>query len=90
MQRTRTEFIEAFKHDLAGMLIEALTTKGPDCPLTSAQLGVKAMGLIAKSETRLGQMYDYLAPPPKSEPPQPIQPKAEVKPPQVKPQERKP
>lgn len=66
--KSKQEFIERWKHDLGGMLLDASTVgaKGPALSLWVA-------GIMEKVERRLGQYYDDLAPvePIKPEPKQP-------------------
>lgn len=67
MRRTREEFIERWKHDLIGMMIEAMSMKGD-----AVAKGMLAEAISDKIKFRLGQYWDDLAPvkiePPKEPP----------------------
>jgi hypothetical protein len=57
LRRTRDEFIDRWKHDLGGMIAEALTARARD-----AALSLLIESLLEKVKARLGQYWDDLAP----------------------------
>lgn len=67
---TREQFFAEFRHDWAGMVVDALTFRGQH-----ADVGMKVAALLEKIDTRLNRMYDALQPqaigkPPPAPPPQ--------------------
>jgi hypothetical protein len=74
LRRTKEEFVARWRHDLIGVLNEALATPRPGAdPVSFAEFGRKSLELIDKAIGRLEQYWDDLAPlkiePPKGEPP---------------------
>jgi hypothetical protein len=53
--KARQEFIDAWKHEWAGMVLDALTAQR-----TGADLGLFARHLIRKVDERIGKMWDDL------------------------------
>ena len=64
MQHTRAEFIARWQHELAGLMIDAATSGR-----SGADLGLWVRTVMRTIDSKLGQMYDGLAPSePKPEP----------------------
>lgn len=55
---TREQFIDAWRHELAGFVLDGATANR-----TGADLGLFARTIMQKIDQRLGRMYDQLNPP---------------------------
>ncbi|MGD9712862.1 MAG: hypothetical protein AB7V46_12435 [Thermomicrobiales bacterium] len=54
---TKTEFIDRWKHELAGMVLDAMLHRH------GAEAAIFARNSMRKIDERLGQMFDQLNPP---------------------------
>ncbi len=53
---TRQQFVEAWRHELSGMILEGATAR-----LEGAALGLYVRGILRKVDTVLGRQFDELA-----------------------------
>lgn len=63
---TKEEFVEEFRHEIGGMVLDAATAQR-----TGAELALSIRTVMRRIDAKLGQMYDALAPAPEQPKPGP-------------------